>query len=89
MPSKTNTRAFTLVEVLLATLISAMVAVIAFATFRHVTQNRQTLEYYGDIMAHGRYALNLIRNDLANIRRSEEPTYMLIEGTKSERDGHA
>jgi len=78
---------FTLVEILLATIIGAMIAVAAFAVFRSVTSNRDTLEYYAGIMAHGRYALNLIRDDLANFYRAEDPEMMRLQGVKRDIEG--
>ena len=78
---------FTLVEILLATIIGAMIAVAAFAVFRSVTGNRDALEYYAEIMANGRYALNLIRDDLANFYRDEDPEMMCLRGIKRDIEG--
>ncbi|MCK5269814.1 MAG: prepilin-type N-terminal cleavage/methylation domain-containing protein [Sedimentisphaerales bacterium] len=78
---------FTLVEILLATIIGAMITVAAFAVFRSVTGNRDTLEYYAKIMANGRYALNLIRDDLANFYRAEDPEMMRLRGVKRDVEG--
>ena len=75
-------RGFTLVEVLLASIIGSLVAVVAFATFRSVTHSRQMVDYYSQAMAHGRYGLNLIRDDLANFYRSSDPDEMSVEGVK-------
>lgn len=73
---------FTLIEVLLATIIGALVVVVALAAFRSVTQNEQMLEHYTQIMAHGRYAINQIRDDLANIYRDKDPTKIRFHGIK-------
>jgi general secretion pathway protein J len=78
---------FTLVEILLATIIGAMIAVAAFAVFRSVTGNRDTLEYYAKIMANGRYALNLVRDDLANFYRAEDPEMTRLRGVKRDMEG--
>ncbi len=78
---------FTLVEILLATIIGAMIAVAAFAVFRSVTGNRDTLEYYAKIMANGRYALNLVRDDLANFYRAEDPEMTRLRGIKRDMEG--
>ncbi|MCK5272746.1 MAG: prepilin-type N-terminal cleavage/methylation domain-containing protein [Sedimentisphaerales bacterium] len=78
---------FTLVEILLATIIGAMITVAAFAVFRSVTGNRDTLKYYAKIMANGRYALNLVRNDLANFYRAEDPEMMRLQGVKRDVEG--
>lgn len=78
---------FTLVEILLATIIGAMIAVAAFAVFRSVTGNRDTLEYHAKIMANGRYALNLVRDDLANFYRAEDPEMTRLRGIKRDVEG--
>ena len=80
-------RGFTLVEILLATIIGAMIAVAAFAVFRSVTGNRDTLEYHAKIMANGRYALNLVRDDLANFYRAEDLEMTRLRGIKRDVEG--
>lgn len=79
-----NERGFTLIEVLLATIIGALVVIVALAAFRSVTQNEQMLEHYALVMAHGRYALNQIRDDLANIYRDEDAKRVRFQGIKGE-----
>jgi type II secretion system protein J len=73
---------FTLVELLIATVIGALVVVVAIATFRSVSRSRETARYYSDVMAQGRYALDQIRDDLANFYRSSDPEQMRLTGIK-------
>jgi hypothetical protein len=77
-------KAFTLIELLLATAIGAMVIIAALAAFRSVNQMRQQLHYYSEAMSHGRYALNQIRNDLANFYRDGRAGQMRLVGIKSD-----
>ena len=74
---------FTLVEALLATLIAALVIVLALATYRSLSHNTATVQYHSDAFARGRYALSLIRNDLANFYRCADPTRMRLIGTRN------
>lgn len=71
---------FTLAEVLLAVVIATLVLGAALGTFGRVAQSRETLRYYSELAAHGRYGLNQIRDDLANIYRSREPEQMRLLG---------
>ena len=79
---------FTLLELLLATVVGALVIVAALVSLRQVSRSRAEAQYYSDISAHGRYALNRIRDDLANFYRSlnsEEMRFLGAEGgTESE-----
>jgi prepilin-type N-terminal cleavage/methylation domain-containing protein len=77
---------FTLIEVLLATVIGAMVMVAALAAFCSVNQMRQQLRYYSEVTGHGRYAINQIRNDLANFYRDNRSGQMRLVGIKAEEE---
>jgi len=79
-------RAFTLIEVLLATAIGAMIIIAALAAFRSVNQMRQQLRYYSEAMSHGRYALNRIRDDLANFYRDGNAGQMRLVGVKADQE---
>jgi prepilin-type N-terminal cleavage/methylation domain-containing protein len=72
---------FTLVELLLAIMVGSMVAVTGLWTFRSVTQDRAMLQYYSDMAAEGRFALNQMRADLANFYRSDVAERMWLAGT--------
>ena len=71
---------FTLVELLLATVIGALVVAVAAGTLRSVARARERADYYSEMLAHGRYALNQIRNDLANFYRCGDRNQMCLEG---------
>ncbi|MBN1845753.1 MAG: hypothetical protein JW810_08730 [Sedimentisphaerales bacterium] len=71
---------FTLVELLLATVIGALVIVIALGSLRQVAQGRAKALYISEITAHGRYALDCIRNDLANFYRGSQSDQMRLIG---------
>jgi general secretion pathway protein J len=71
---------FTLVELLLTTVIGALVIVTALGTLRQISSSRAEAQYYSDVSAHGRYALNQIRDDLANFYRSLNPEKMRLVG---------
>jgi len=78
---------FTLVEVLLASIIGSLVVLVALGTFRSLSRDQQMLEHYSQVMAQGRYALNQIRNDLANFYRCLDEQKMRLEGKKSVANG--
>lgn len=73
---------FTLVELLAATVIGVLVIIAAIVTSRSVSQSRRTARYYSDMMAQGRYALDYIRDDLANFSWSSDREKMLFVGTQ-------
>ncbi len=73
---------FTLLELLLATSIGALVIVVALVSLRQVSRSRAEAQYYSDISAHGRYALNRIRDDLANFYRSLNLENMRLIGVE-------
>jgi len=85
LPSR-RVKAFTLIELLLATAIGAMVIIAALAAFRSVNQMRRQLHYYSEAMSHGRYALNQIRNDLANFYRDGRAGQMRLVGIKADQE---
>lgn len=81
MKTSANSHAgFTLVEVLLATIIGTLVTVIALGTFHSVSRTRDEQQRKTELLVHGRYALNRMRNDLANFYRSMEPERMKLKG---------
>ena len=73
---------FTLLELLLATAVGTLVIVVALVSLRQVSRSRAEAQYYSDISAHGRYALNRIRDDLANFYRSLNPEEMRLTGAE-------
>ncbi|MCP4709339.1 MAG: prepilin-type N-terminal cleavage/methylation domain-containing protein [Planctomycetes bacterium] len=71
---------FTLVETMLAAAIAALVMTAALGAFRQVSRSRHMARCYSELAAHGRYGLNLIRDDLANIFRSQFSGKMHLVG---------
>ena len=65
--------AFTLVEVLLATVVGALVLAVAVAAYTGLTRSRDRIERASETLTAGRYAMQQIRNDLANLYRSADP----------------
>jgi len=80
---------FTLLELLLATVVGALVIVAAMVSLRQVSRSRAEAQYYSDISAHGRYALNRIRDDLANFYRSLNPEEMRLIGAEGGTEAEA
>ena len=74
-------RGFTLVEMLAALVIGALVALTGLWALRNVTNGREAVYYYGEMSGRARYVLKRIRNDLANFYRSDEPERMQFIGT--------
>jgi len=72
---------FTLVEVLAATLIGALVVIVALVALRNVAKTRERVERYSELNANGRYARGRFRDDLANVYRGGMGQ-MRFEGTK-------
>ena len=75
-------KGFTLLEVLLATVVGTLVLVVAFMTYRSVATGRELSGYYSEMMAQGRYALGQFRDDLANFYRCRDVSRMRLVGTK-------
>jgi len=71
---------FTLTEIMVAAAIAALVMSAALGAFRQVSRSRQMARCYSELAAHGRYGLNLIRDDLANIFRSQSRGKMRLDG---------
>ena len=78
-----KTKGFTLIEALLATVVGALIVVVALASFRSVSQSRSKIQYYSDINANARFALNMIRDDLANIYRNRDHSKMMLSGIRN------
>lgn len=74
---------FTLVEVLLATVVGSLVIVSSLLMFRSVLRSREALGYASRAGANGRCAMNRIRNDLANVYRGRDRMHMRFVGTKA------
>ena len=73
-------RGFTLVEVLAATLLGAMVILAAVAALRTVAKSRTRANAHSELSGNGRYALGQMRDDLANTYRGGESTTLRFVG---------
>ncbi len=76
-------QAFTLVELLLAAVMGAVIVLVALAAYRGVVESRRLLLYNSQVNSHARYLLNHLRQDMANFYRSDQPGRMLITGIKA------
>ncbi len=72
---------FTLVEVLLATIIGTLVAMVALGIFHAVSRNWHKQQRQTELLVHGRYAMKLMRDDLANFYRSQMPERMKLQSS--------
>lgn len=77
------TAAFTLAEVLAAVMVGTMVVIVALVTLRQVSNSRALVTEYSDLHAAGRYALNRMRHDLANVYRGAEIGEVRFSGTRA------
>ncbi|MCF7957744.1 MAG: prepilin-type N-terminal cleavage/methylation domain-containing protein [Phycisphaerae bacterium] len=82
-PGVKHRRAFTLVEILLASVLGAMVAAAGVAAYRSVNHARGDLAFSSEVMAHGRYGLSMMRDDLASQFRPRVPGEMKLVGITS------
>ncbi len=89
--NRQNNSGFTLVELMLATVIGSLVVVVALSAYRNVSHSRAEADYYSRLMAHGRYALDHIRNDLANFYPDKTESGISFVGTPTTTaaDNHA
>jgi type II secretion system protein J len=79
---------FTLVELLLATVIGAFIAAVAVAALRTVSASAEMVDQNVRAAAEVRFAANLIARDLMNFYRDDENEKMrLIGGTRESGEG--
>jgi len=81
-------KGFTLVEVLLAAVVSAFIVILTLATYRSVVSFSTDLQSHTEILSQGRYAAHHIRRDLANFFRSPLPAQMRLQGFKAGSDDY-
>ena len=72
---------FTLAEILLATVVGSLVVIVALVALRTVSESRAQAEVYSELNAAGRYAMNRIRDDLANTYLGGVEQSVLFVGT--------
>ena len=82
-PHNHHPRAFTLVEMLLAVIVGALVAAIAMGTLNALSRTRDTARDRSELRAHARYALTRIQRDLANACRFPRPHFASVANTAS------
>lgn len=80
-------KGFTLVEILLATAIGAVVAVVAVSSLQMIVHGREKALGYSELNDKARYASETMRNDLRNLYRDTEKSSLLecqfVEGDES------
>lgn len=84
-------KAFTLLEMLVASVMTTLIMVIAVSTLRTVTHSRNKLDDISNTKSELRFAANTIRRDLANIYRQtspdpKTPQFQLLTGKLIESD---
>lgn len=77
---------FTLVEIIVATVIGAFVALTAMATLRTITTSRSKFETNAGLASELRYGGGMIRRDLVNLYRDVDSGEVVLVGTIEESD---
>ena len=75
-----HNRGFTLIEVLISSVIATFIAVVAVGALRSVAGARERIEKTTEVSDELRFAANIIRRDLTNIYRDPEYTAMKFVG---------
>lgn len=83
-----KTKGFTLVEVLVASTIGTLVAVVAVGTFNAISASAETVDKNIDTAAELRFALQIIASDLVNIHRDVDFRYNKLTSVIEEVDGN-
>lgn len=82
-----NKNGFTLVEVMVASMIGAFIAIVAVGTLKAVSASAQMLDENIESTAEVRFASRLIANDLMNLYRDSNSLNSRLVGTIEESDG--
>jgi len=77
---------FTLVEVLLASMLGAFVAMVAVGALKAVTTSAEAVDDSVNISAEARYASKIIRRDLLNLYRDKDVKNMRLVGAVENSD---
>jgi type II secretion system protein J len=81
-----NNRGFTLAEVLIASTISAFIALAAVGALKAVTDSTQLVDRATETAGEVRFAARMIQADLANLYRDPDPKAMKLVGASQESD---
>jgi len=84
MKSDSTNKGFTLIEVMLASVLGVFVALVAVGTLRTVAGGREKLDVHSSISAEVRFAANTIRRDLQHVYRDSVAENMKFAGTFEE-----
>ena len=82
-----NKNGFTLVEVMVASMIGAFIAIVAVGTLKAVSASAQMLDENIESTAEVRFASKLIANDLMNLYMDSNSLNSMLVGTIKESDG--
>ena len=82
-----KSQGFTLLEILVATIITAFVALVAVSTLRAITVGRDKLEDHIDTAAELRYVAQAIKRDLRHLYRDADRKNVKLVGLLRETDG--
>ncbi len=86
MKSRTDKKGFTLLEVMVASVIGAFIALVSVGALRAVTAGREMVNTNIAAADELRYAVELIRSDLANVYRDGSANAMKFVGTFADTD---
>ncbi len=81
---RVNNRGFTLTEVLIASTISAFIAISAVAALKAVTDSSQVVNRATEMVGDIRFAAKMMATDLGNLYRDPDPKSMKFVGTSQE-----
>jgi len=73
-------RGFTLAEVLVASTISAFIALVGVGALKAVTDSAQIVNHVSETVGEVRFAARMLAGDLANLYRDENPQNMRLVG---------
>lgn len=82
--NSSSKKGFTLIEIVVASVLGALIAVTAVAALRGVTVSREKLNTISNASAEIRYAANMIRTDLENVYRDRSASRMKLVGMTDE-----
>jgi prepilin-type N-terminal cleavage/methylation domain-containing protein len=83
---RTDNRGFTLAEVLIASTMSAFIALAAVGALKAVTDSTQLVDRATETAGEVRFAARMIQADLTNLYRDPDPKAMKLVGASQESD---